>query len=334
VHTSFSREVIMLGFLRKRTPSTPEASLNDIELHLREIPGALSTADAIPRIDWTKVREAIVPHANHAAINQLWTELAAQWLGILAVHLAGSYEIYEGSHLLLLCARPVGESKRLLRLADDAYDRLARMINPNPGSGCPGKRAIIILDKTSLYYDYISYFYADSDRAYGASVGMHTSRGYGHIVLNGNSKSMLQTLVHELAHALVADRPLPVWLNEGLAQFVEDMVPGYRAPFINARDVRLHRRYWSWFGTAHFWTGAGFKGAASQRLSYQLAEILFRNLVTDRDRRRSVSTFLATAHREDAGAKACREAFGCQLPTLVEEFLGPGSWGPIDNPEP
>jgi hypothetical protein len=153
----------VFGFLRKRTPATPEASLDDIELHMGEIRGALSSADGFPRIDWTKVRETVAPHASHPAINQLWTELAAQWLGILATHLGGSYEIYEAEHLLLLCSKPVGESKRLLQLAEDAYRRLAVMINAKPGSGSPGKRVIMILDKTTLYYDYISYFHAASD---------------------------------------------------------------------------------------------------------------------------------------------------------------------------
>lgn len=321
----------MLNFLRKRSQSAAKPSLDDVELHLREIPGALITVDDFPRIEWTKVREAVGRCADHPAIDQIWTELAAQWLGILKTHLGGNYEIYEGTHLLLLSAKTVGESKRLVQLADDAYQRLERMIHEKPRTRTSGKGVILIPDKTSAYYDYVSYFHSESDRTYGTSAGMHTSRGYGHIVINGNSKSMLRTLVHELAHEMVADRPIPLWLNEGLAQFVEDIVPGYRSPLIDARQFRLHRRYWSWFGIEHFWSGSGFKGASSQRVSYKLAEILFRNLVADRTRRGHLSHFLMTARRDDAGAAACQDSFGCSLSKLVEEFLGPGSWGPTEK---
>jgi hypothetical protein len=138
--------------------------------------------------------------------------------------------------------------------------------------------------------------------------------------------------VYESAHMLVMSsqapqRPLPRWLNEGLAQFAEDLVPGYRPPIIDHREVRLQHRYWSWFGTSHFWSGKAFDLKSSQRVSYKLAEVLFRNLVSDRRHRRGLAKFLATAHRQDAGAAACEECFGCSLSDLVEGFLGPGSWG-------
>lgn len=316
----------MLNFLKKRKEVVPQVSLDGIDLHLSEIPGAILIADGFPRVEWQKVREAATQYLEHPGIDQIWTELAAQWLGILRTHLGGNYEIYEGKRILLLSARSMRESKALLEIADGAFERLEKMLYQKPRTHQCGKSVVLLPEKTSVYYDYISYFYSESDRTYGASSGMHTSQGYGHIVINGNSKSVLQTLVHELAHAMVAERPLPRWLNEGLAQFVEDMVPGYRAPLIDARQARLHRRYWSWFKMDHFWNGQGFKGASSQRVSYQLAEILFRNLVTDRSRRGQLAQFLATAHRDDAGASACRQSFGCPLSKLIEEFLGPGSW--------
>jgi hypothetical protein len=327
------REDPVLNFFKRRRQAAPKAALDDVDLHLREIPGAMVTVEGFPRIDWLKVQEAVLPFAGHTAVDQIWTELAAQWLGILREHLGGTYEVYEGDHVLLLCPTPAGASRRLLQIADDAHGRLGGMLGETVSRKQPGKPVIIIPHTTRIYYDYIAYFYAEREQSYGTSAGGHISRGYGHIAINGMSKSILRTLVHELAHAMVVDRPLPVWVNEGLAQFVEDMVPGYRAPLIDARQVRLHRRYWTWFKMDHFWNGGGFKGASSQRLSYQLAEIIFRNLVTDRARREKVPHFLATVSREDAGKAACQESFNCTLSKLVEEFLGPGPWDPTPPPE-
>jgi hypothetical protein len=138
-------------------------------------------------------------------------------------------------------------------------------------------------------------------------------------------------MVQELAHDIVFDRPVPRWLNEGLAQFAEGMIPGYGPLLIDGRQVRLHRRYWSWFGMDHFWDGRAFLWKPSQRVSYQLSEILYRNLAGNRERSRNLGLFLATADRRDAGNAACRQAFGCQLEELVTEFLGDGDWEPKLN---
>jgi hypothetical protein len=192
-----------------------------------------------------------------------------------------------------------------------------------------GKHVVLLFDKAArYYYDYISYFYPDAEKEYGTSGGMHISRGYRHTVLNGASSTIARTLVHELAHNMVSDWPLPVWLNEGLAQFAEDMVPGHRPPIVDHRQIRLQHRYWSWFGMDHFWNGEGFNFKPSQSVSYKLAEILFRNLAGNRARCRSLGAFLATAHRKDAGLAACEQCFGCSPWDLVEEFLGPGNWKP------
>jgi hypothetical protein len=252
--------------------------------------------------------------------------LAMQWLDVLRRNLTEPYEIYESNRLLLLSAQGPGEATRLLKIGDDAYDRLERLVERDESRRGFGKHVVLIFKTRREYYDYISYFYPQREQAYGTSSGIHVSTGYRHTTINGASNAIHRTLIHELAHDMVYDRPLPRWLDEGLAQFAEDMVPGYRAPLVNARDVRLHKRYWSWFGMDHFWTGKSFSGVGSQRLSYQLAEILFRNLATDRKRSRRLAEFLANATKKDSGASACRDCFGCSLSTLIEEFLGPGPW--------
>jgi hypothetical protein len=161
---------------------------------------------------------------------------------------------------------------------------------------------------------------------------MHLSRGYRHTAMN--TAHSLPTLVHELAHDMVFDRALPRWVNEGLAQFAEDMVPGSSKPQVDARQVRLQRRYWSWFGTERFWNGKSFSTRSSQRLSYQLSEILFRNLAGHAVRSRDIGRFLKIANRSDAGQAACEDCFGCSLSELASEFLGEGNWGPSDYVAP
>jgi hypothetical protein len=316
-------EVLLFGFFKKPASATPKPSLDDVAIDIESIPGAVQVVGGCPRIEWSKVQHAASAYAQHPALGQIWTELAAQWLTIVGRHLGNRYQVYEAKHLLLLSAQAAGPAQRLLAPGDAAYERLEALLQRTPESRGFGKHAVLLFDSHAAYYDYISYFYPDDDREYATSAGIHISRGYRHTAIDGTSHGAPTTLVHELAHDLVFDRPLPAWVNEGLAQLVEDMVPGYERPPVDARQVRLHYRYWSRFGMDHFWSGEAFERPSSQRLSYQLADILFRNLAAHPVRRRQLPKFLATAHGRDAGAAACKECFGCSLSGLVKEFLGP-----------
>jgi hypothetical protein len=317
---------LLFNFFKKSKSAPAKPSLDDVDLDLPEIPGAVEIIDGFPRVHWSRVRKAAEVYAKHPALDQIWTELAAQWLGIVSRQLGGDYRICESDHLL--SAQVPQAARHLLEIGDAAYNRLAGLLRRESHPRGMGKHAILLFDTTASYYDYISYFYAETDRGYGASSGVHISRGYRHTAINNKSSAVLRTLVHELAHDMVDNLPLPRWLNEGIAQFSEDLVPGYRAPIIDSAAVRLQRRYWSWFGIDHFWNGRGFLLKPSQRVSYQLAEVLFRNLCADRNRRAGLGEFIGSAHRDDAGAAACEKCFGVSLAELVEEFLGPGDWEP------
>jgi hypothetical protein len=320
----------LFTFFRKSKAPQDASSLDEVDLDIERIPGAVKIVDGFPRIEWPLVHQAAACYSEHAALNQIWTELAAQWLGIIRQHLPEQYHIYESEHLLLFSRQEGQAVKLLLDIGDDAYVRLEHLVQRNAQRRGQGKHAVLVLEPSDIYYDYVAYYYPERDRPYGASGGVHISRGYRHTVINGAS-SALTTLTHELAHDMVFDKPLPQWVNEGLAQFAEDMIPHYRPPLIDTRQARLQRRYWKWFGIEQFWNGSSFFSPSSQRLSYQLANILFRNLAGDAVRGRHVGRFLETADRRDAGRSACENCFGCSLSDLAGEFLGAGDWQPIDG---
>jgi len=315
----------MFGLFQKPPSRASKLSIDDVNLHIEELPGVIEVVDGLPRVHWSRLQQAVTPYRAHPALNQIWTELAAQWLGVIRRHVGERYQIYESCHLLLLSPQTLGEARRFLEVGDAAYQRLEHLLQRPALARGLGKHVVLVFQPASLYYDYIACYYPESDRVYGASGGIQISDGYRHTVLNGPS---LRILVHELAHDRVSDRPLPLWLNEGLAQFAEDLVPEYRSLPIDPRQARLQRRYWSWFGIEHFWDGSAFVHSSSQSLSYQLADILFRNLATHPQRRCHLAAFLAAAQHSDAGQSACQRCFNCSLSQLVEEFLGPGDWAP------
>jgi hypothetical protein len=318
----------LLKFFNRSKAPEAAPSLAGIELYIREIPGAIEIVQNFPRINWELLHEAAAAYKAHPAINALWTELAAQWLGILRDHLDAGYEIYESDHLLILSRANDTDIKKLAKLGDQAFSFLENLMRRSATERGFGKHAVLIIENRAAYYDYLAPFYPERERSYGTSAGAHIGLGYSHTVICGACRPFERTLVHELAHNLVRHRPLPRWLNEGFAQFAEGFIATNERVPLDRRQVRLHYRYWSWFKTDEFWNGEAFSSATAQRLSYQLAKILFLNLTTNRKRRGALVEFLSTAHHQDGGAAACSKCFGCSLSDLVAEFLGPGDWGP------
>ncbi|REJ66418.1 MAG: hypothetical protein DWQ31_15260 [Planctomycetota bacterium] len=75
-----------------------------------------------------------------------------------------------------------------------------------------------------------------------------------------------------------------------------------------------------------FWSGESFDLPESQELSYHLAVVLVRNLMSDYPRR--VLDFLNSAEFSDAGNAALIDSCGISLVDLVGQFLGRGPWSP------
>jgi hypothetical protein len=118
-----------------------------------------------------------------------------------------------------------------------------------------------------------------------------------------------------------------LWLDEGVAQVIERIVVARDGFTIDNIQVEQHRMYWSPRKLQDFWSGCSFgQPDAGQRLSYQLAEVLVRNLL--QDHRPRFVDFLAHARQADCGEDAAREYLGMSLGNCAATFLGPGDWKP------
>jgi tetratricopeptide (TPR) repeat protein len=135
-------------------------------------------------------------------------------------------------------------------------------------------------------------------------------------------------MLHEITHACLSHLPLPLWLEEGVAQLTEAALSGGMPFALNGEDAAGIRRYWREHGLRDFWWGTGFHSLdGGQRHSYRLAEILFRLIVGDH--RRRLPDFVRHTQADDAGDGAAREFLGRSLADLAAQFLGPGSWDPV-----
>jgi hypothetical protein len=317
------------------TPSLPKG----FDFYLKDVPGAIERIDHIPRIHWSKVFEAMEHFSAIPDQDVIWTELAAQWLGLLRLNFGEPYEIYEGKHLLLLSDKGEGQARRLSEAVDVANERIQKEVGFPAEHRQWGKHPILLLSSQKLE-KYIRYFEPLTEDNVLIGPGCrYIARGYHHTLICGEETEIPRMAVWGLSICLVSSRPLPRWLAAGFVACVPSMVvPHSRqteysfgdAPAgILARQAQeTQRRLWSSSGVDGFWDGSAFATLTVPDLSCQLAAILFHNLATDPVRSRHLRQFLATADTADGGSSAYEQCFGRPISTLVEEYLGPGSWQP------
>jgi hypothetical protein len=152
-------------------------------------------------------------------------------------------------------------------------------------------------------------------------------RGCGTPLPRFNVRNNRAVLAHELAHNALMTLPVPLWLDEGVAQILEMQFSNYGGTGFD-HDLDLidkHRTYWSMETIQKFWSGESFRAEESVELSYSLAKILL-NLISSE--KGDFKNFLQTAHYRDAGEAAFAASYGKNLGDLATIFLGSGDWNP------
>jgi len=306
-------------------------TMSTMPITLASIPSALETREGLPRPDWEIIAAWVEAHVAEAEYESTWSNLARDWCDTLAAALPSGYARSESDNFLMLANGDGKFAERQLAWCEHARRKI---LDTLPGvardegynDGGYGKHVVFCF-YTEEYYTYI----ADSspeEGEFGGSSGTFIDRGYGHFVLQRiDGAATDRVIAHELNHALVRHLSLPIWLDEGLTQVMEDMIVETSYFQVDAEIVRRHRRYWNAKSIDTFWSGESFFSAdEGQELSYHLAQVLFRNLMADYPR--NILDFLAAADYSDAGNAALLKVCGVALESRVAQFLGAGDWSP------
>lgn len=277
------------------------------------------------RPDWNQISERLNQYYSTEELHSAWTSECNKWLSALASHFGTDYRIVETENFSLIS----NESDRYIKLFSEFLERtLSRIIKTLPGIASDdgyGKHVAIIFKDMDQYYDYVSLFYPDEGE-FGLSSGMYINEGYGHFAFPHEDITLAEPIaVHELTHACLAHLPIPTWLNEGLAVFMEEVLAGMGLE-INSEVMADHQQFWSLNTIQTFWTGKSFHLAdEGQGLSYHLSHLLTRNISKDYQ---AFARFVNEANVMDAGADACIHHLGVSLGQLVGVALGDGEWEP------
>ena len=275
--------------------------------------------------DWEQIDQGASETFNQAELNEYWSQQCYQWLSCVAAEYGSNYRIEESSNFYILS----DESPRYVEVFSAFLERtLRRILKTLPHIARDegfGKHVAMIFKDADHYYDYISRFYPPEGE-FGLSTGLYINEGYGHFAFPSQDISYAETIaVHELTHACLAHLNIPLWLNEGLAVLMEDVLAGQHL-FIDHEIMSQHRQYWTEESIQGFWSGDSFFASdEGQMLSYHLAHVLTSKLAKGA---KSFSEFANHADAADAGAQAAEQYLGVNLQQLASSFLGPGYWAP------
>ena len=285
----------------------------------------------LPRPDWDGFRRLVEALPGDVDLNATWTEAARRWLLELGRSLGPEYRLEESGSFVLLSAMEKRLARQLLDTGERMLGGLRELLGDLGDTQAVGKFACIAFRSLDAYYGYISHFY--SEGKWGASGGIFIPQGYQHFALNHGDPWLQEVaLVHELAHRIVNDRGLPLWVEEGITQLAEtSVISGGLLHGVNRQEAERQRRFWTKRGLDGFWTGESFSRPRSMDHSYTLARILISNMI-GRGREKYMD-FVRSAKREDSGDAASRVVYGCGVDEWASQFLGDGDWKPRPIPE-
>jgi hypothetical protein len=301
-----------------------------------DISGHLYSDGHFPHLDWQSLQGWIDQHPQGDEQDEARDYLARQWLERLTEVFPDYYRVDESRHHQLMAPESF-PGRGALRLAEECRQFMLRTF---PGlEPIRQKVPILIWHDVQTYYQYIAPFFPEG--WHGGSSGVHIREcECPHVALWGRdlNKEVDQSLVHELTHASLIGRELPLWLEEGVTQLVEQALAGRQPLQLTTKMAAAHKRYWRRFGLQAFWDGSAFtRPSRGQEAAYKLSEVLLLTLLSDyqprwfglvRGHQAKLAGFLSTANASDAGEAAAQKHLGMSVADLAARYLGPGPWTP------
>lgn len=271
------------------------------------------------RPDWTAMSDPVEQGLSEAEKHTAWHQIAKIWLGWLAEGCKTAYEQSESNEFLIFAPANYADRQALHAYLETSYQQILQQL---PGIASPegyGKHLVILLHDDDHFQRYLSYFYQQSSLPMTCADGVFVNDGYGQLVLRAKPlPELASTIAHELTHACLTHLALPVWLDEGVADFIEDQLCQSAPFYLNEDAISQHGRYWTDQLAQQFWQGRSFFADDDEQcgLSYHLARALVQTLLSDYD---SFKQFVQQANWSDAGAAAFAKVY--QLP--IESLLAP-----------
>ncbi len=295
-------------------------------IDLVDIPGAVLRQDNLPRPQWSTIKAWINGNATRREWDKAWRDVAWQWLELIQDEWSHDYLIRKSAEFLMLSVEDDEGAQHRLEVCERSRRKVLESLPGVAQDGSIGCHVVIACATQDHYYDYISYYY--SEGTFATSGGVFLNDDYGHFVLAPTEGQHDLTIAHEMTHNLLRDRALPLWIEEGLAQLMEEAVCDMNYGWPDKEMIVRMRDGWPAIGASALWAGTGFQNpdGDTQELTYATALCLMRRILTDY--RRRWLKFVRDAQRTDAGEQSAKKHLKTSLGDILGGLLGSGKWAP------
>jgi hypothetical protein len=273
---------------------------------------------------WTKIHAWMKQEVPPEKRRETWNELAREWMTGIGAKFSEPMRLSESPHFILNAPLRYAYAIPCLHQLEDYRARISQSLGQLCGPEWGSKSAVIVAPSPDDFTTYILEYCRDGE--FARPGGVYLNRGFGHFVVpNGTLTDHSETLAHELCHALIGTRDMPMWLNEAVTQDIESQITGRNRYMLDREMIQAHQAYWTADRLKSFWRGDSFSFPDDgNRLSYHLARFLL-NAVLQHGKVLTVD-FILAAKRADAGFDAARSVLKIELSDVVSGLLGKSSW--------
>lgn len=242
----------------------------------------------LPHVDWGFATHWVAQlekdPSKHAA---LLRAITAAWLDELRDALPQDHRRWRRPALEGLAPLGDNASIRVAKAADRAFDVVSTSLKPLRGEAPVPAIAVVALETNDSYYSFIDP-YQPEEGEFATSGGCFIRQQDGVmpfivVPVQGAKSSIEAVLAHEMTHHALASMGLPLWMEEGFTQMMEDRATGLNSFTLSKELLQRHRGRWSHARIADFWDGSAFHSpeGEDQELAYHLAQLLVRRALTD-----------------------------------------------------
>ncbi|MFM2092254.1 MAG: hypothetical protein RLZZ127_2743 [Planctomycetota bacterium] len=173
------------------------------------------------------------------------------------------------------------EQDRLERMAQVALERLGSLFGDLGPLAPADGWLLVVVRGVDEQLAYEGLFPGDGESILNG--GCWRSWPVGHIALPLTALDMPDAaLAHELVHALLDPRGVPLWIQEGIATGVEERLGHRVAPLTDPPRWRDTIAWWRERGLDAFWDGSAFPDPIASERAYDLAQVLAQPWFADR----------------------------------------------------
>lgn len=307
-----------------------DRELRKSTLELRSIePAILSHAiqmiDGLPHLDWGMADAWIDRNArDESEIEPLRRAFAAGWLDALSEALGGEYRRWRHAEVEGLAPLAGNLGPQTALAADRAITVIQRALRPVRGDVPIPTVAILALENADQYYTLIAPLHPDEGEfatSGGIFTGGHDGTYPAIIFPCGVRHAIGNIIAHELTHHALAGLALPLWLEEGYAQMMEERVTNVSSFQLTREIHQRHRDHWPEAGIDRFFSGDAFTSPEGdeQELAYNLSQAIVRGMLTER----AAAFFAFTLECGELGAEAAAmKHLGMRVDELAERIVG------------